>query len=370
MKPIRVLIVDDSPVVQSVLTTLLSSAPDIEVVGAASDAFDAKDMIIEKRPDVVTLDVEMPRMDGITFLKHLMRFRPIPVIMISSYTRNNSMRTLEALDVGAVDFIAKPREDVRTGLRKLEHEIITKVRTAARTRIKPYGLFGKQGKRVPAASMANSDKIIAIGASTGGTCAIERLLGSMPPDVNGIVIAQHMPARFTRAFAQRLDTLFPMDIKEASDSDRLDRGKVLVAPGGLHLRVAEDHRGYYVRLQDGPPIKHQRPSIDMLLNSVAKTAASNAIGILLTGMGDDGADGLLAMRQAGAFTVAQDEATSLVFGMPAAAIKRGAVEVVAPLDDIPDIVLSRLKSGRLRGESAYVKSAFRYLQGVSSKSET
>jgi two-component system chemotaxis response regulator CheB len=255
------------------------------------------------------------------------------------------MRTLEALDIGAVDFIAKPREDVKTGLWKLKHEIITKVRTAARTRIKPYGLFGKNRKRIPAASMANSDKIIAIGASTGGTCAIERLLGFMPPNVNGTVIVQHMPARYTRTYAQRLDSLLPMDIKEANNRDRLDRGKVLVAPGGRHLHIAKDHRGYYVQLQNGPPVKHQRPSIDMFLNSVAKTVASNAIGILLTGMGSDGADGLLAMRQAGAFTVAQDEATSLVFGMPAAAIKLGAVKVVASLDDIPDIVLSRLKSG-------------------------
>ena len=345
MKPIRVLIVDDSPVVQSVLMTLLSSAPDIEVVGAASDAFDAKDMIIEKRPDVVTLDVEMPRMDGITFLKYLMRSRPIPVIMISSYTQKNSMRTLEALDVGAVDFITKPTEAVRTGLWDLKHEITTKVRTAARVRIKPYGLFGKHRKRVPAVNIASSDKIIAIGASTGGTCAIERLLGSVPPNVNGIVIVQHMPARYTRAFAQRMDSLFPMDVEEANDRDRLDRGKVLIAPGGRHLRLAKDHRGYYIRLQDGPPVKYQRPSIDVLLHSVAKTATSNAIGILLTGMGDDGAEGLLAMRQAGAFTVVQDKATSLVFGMPAAAIERGAAEVVAPLDDIPDIVLSRPRSG-------------------------
>jgi two-component system chemotaxis response regulator CheB len=343
MKPIRVLIVDDSPVVQSVLTTLLSSDPGIEVVGAASDAFDAKDTIIEKRPDVITLDVEMPRMDGITFLKHLMRFRPIPVIMISSYTRNNSMRTLEALNIGAVDFIAKPRKNIRTGLWELRHEITTKIKTAARARIRPYDLLSKHRKRIPAVSIANSDKIIAIGASTGGTCAIERLLGSMPPDVNGIVIVQHMPARYTSGFARRMDSLFPMDIEEASDRDRLGRGKVLVAPGGWHLQVAEDLKGYYVRLQDGRQVKNQRPSVDVLFNSVAKTAASNAIGILLTGMGDDGADGLLAMRQAGAFTIAQDEATSLVFGMPAAAIQRGAAEVVAPLDDIPDIVLSRLK---------------------------
>lgn len=358
MKHTRVLIVDDSPVVQSVLTTLLSSAPDIEVVGAASDAFDARDMIIEKRPDVVTLDIEMPRMDGITFLKHLLRFRPIPVVMISSYTWENSIRTLEAMDIGAVDFIAKPREDVKNGLWKLKHEILTKVRTAARTRIKPYNLFGKNDKHMPGASITNTDKIIVIGASTGGTCAIERLLRSMPPNVNKIVIVQHMPANFTKVFAQRLNTLFPMDIKEANDRDRLDTGKVLVAPGGLHIKLAEDHIGYYVLLQDSPPVKYQRPSINVFFNSVAKTVASDAIGILLTGMGDDGAEGLLAMRQAGAFTIAQDEASSLVFGMPAAAIKLGAVEVVASLDNMPDIILSRLNSGQLHSDDAHVKLAF------------
>ncbi len=344
MKPIRVLIVDDSPTVQSVLTSVLSGEPDIEVVGTASDPFEAKDLIVKKRPDVITLDIEMPRMNGITFLKRLMSFRPLPVIMISSYTRENSIRTLEALDAGAVDFIAKPTGDVRTGLRELRHEIASKVRAATRARIKPSVLFGKPEKPVPIAKIRPSNKIIAIGASTGGTQAIQRVLGSMPSNINGVAIVQHMPARFTKTFAQMLDTLFPMDVKEAEDRDRLDAGKVLVAPGGWHLHVARGNKGYYVRLQDGRPVKHQRPSVDVLFNSVAKTAAGDAIGILLTGMGNDGAAGLLAMKQAGAFTVAQDEATSVVFGMPGSAIKRGAAEVVAPLDDIADIVLSRLKS--------------------------
>ncbi|MBW1740105.1 MAG: chemotaxis response regulator protein-glutamate methylesterase [Deltaproteobacteria bacterium] len=344
MKPIRVLIVDDSPTVQSVLTSVLSGEPDIEVIGTASDAFEAKDMIVEKRPDVITLDIEMPRMDGITFLKRLMSFRPVPVIMISSYTHENSLRTLEALDAGAVDFVAKPTGDVKAGLRKLKREITTKVRGAAQARIKTSVLFGKPEKAGLAPKVRSSDKIIAIGASTGGTQAIQRLLRAIPSDVNGIVIVQHMPARFTKAFAQRLDTLFPMDIKEAEDGDRLDRGKVLVAPGGWHLLVAKDHKGYCVRLQNGQPVKHQRPSVDVLFHSVAKAAGCNAIGIQLTGMGDDGAEGLLAMKQAGAFTIAQDEATSVVFGMPGAAIKHGAVEVVAALDDIADIVLNRLKS--------------------------
>ena len=344
MKPIRVLIVDDSPTVQSVLTSILSGEPDIEVVGTASDPFEAKDSIVKERPDVITLDIEMPRMDGITFLKRLMSFRPVPVIMISSYTRENSIRTLEALDAGAVDFVAKPTGDVRTGLLKLRYEITTKVRGATRAKIKPSVLFGKPEKSVPIAKIRARNKIIAIGASTGGTQAIQSLLGSMPSNVNGIVIVQHMPARFTKAFAQRLDTLFPMDIKEAKDGDRLDKGSVLVAPGGWHLQVAKDPMGYYVKLQDGRPVKHQRPSVDVLFRSVAKTAASNGIGILLTGMGDDGSDGLLAMKQAGAFTIAQDEATSVIFGMPRSAIERGAVEVVAAVDDIAGIVLSALKA--------------------------
>ena len=341
MKPIRVLIVDDSPTVQSALTGVLSGAPDIEVVGTASDPFEAKDLILKKRPDVITLDIEMPRMDGITFLKRLMSFHPLPVIMISSYTRENSIRTLEALNAGAVDFVAK---DMKTGFKKLEYEIITKVRAAAQARIKPFVVFGKPGKPVPTAKIRSSDKIIAIGASTGGPLAIRRVLGSIPSNVNGIVMVQHMPARFTKAFARQLDTSFPMEVKEAEHWDRLDRGKVLVAPGGRHLEVARDHNGYYVRVQDGQPVKHQRPSVDVLFHSVAKTAASSAIGILLTGMGNDGVDGLLAMKQAGAFTIAQDESTSVVFGMPGSAIERGAVEEVAALDDIARIVLSRLKS--------------------------
>jgi len=340
MKPIRVLIVDDSPTVQSVLTSILSGVPDIEVVGTASDAFEAKDLILEKRPDVITLDVEMPRMDGITFLKRLMTFRPLPVIMISSYTRENSIRTLEALNAGAVDFVAK---DMKSGFSKSKHEIITKVRAAAQAKIKSSVLFGKPRKPVPKEKIRPSDKIIAIGASTGGPVAIRRVLGFIPSNVNGILIVQHMPPRFTKAFAQQLDTLLPIDVKEAEHWDRLDRGKVLVAPGGSDLEVAWDYNGYYVRLQDGGPVKHQRPSVDVLFHSVAKTAARNAIGVLLTGMGDDGADGLLAMKQAGALTIAQDEATSVVFGMPASAIERGAVEVVAGLDDIAGIVLSNLK---------------------------
>ena len=343
MKPIRVRIVDDSPTVQSVLKSILSGDADIEVVGIASDPFEAKDLIVEVKPDVITLDIEMPRMDGITFLKRLMSFRPLPVIMISSYTRENSVRTLEALDAGAVDFVAKPTEDVKTRLEELKHEITTKVKAAAQAKIKPSLSFGKPEKLVPAAQMEASDKIIAIGASTGGTRALQRLLASLPANVNGIVIVQHMPARFTKTFAQHLDESCDMDIKEAEDGDRLDRGRVLVAPGGWHLEVARDQNGYCVRLQNGRPVNYQRPSVDVLFHSVVETAAGNAIGIILTGMGQDGSDGLLAMKEVGAFTIAQDEATSVVFGMPGSAIERGAVEVVAPLDDIARILLSALR---------------------------
>jgi len=340
MKPICVLIVDDSPTVQSVLTSILSEVPDIEVVGTASDAFEAKDLMLKKRPDVITLDVEMPRMDGITFLKRVMSFHPLPVIMISAYTRENSIRTLEALNAGAVDFVAK---DMKSGFRKLKHEIITKVRAAAQAKIKSSVLSGKPAKPVPKEKISRSDKIIAIGASTGGPVAVRRVLGSLPSNVNGILIVQHMPPHFTKAFAQQLDMLLPTDVKEAEHWDRLDRGKVLVAPGGLHLEVARDYNGYYVRVQDGRPVKHQRPSVDVLFHSVAKTVGPNAIGVIMTGMGDDGADGLLAMKQAGALTIVQDEATSVVFGMPGSAIERGAVEIVAALDDIAGIVLSNLK---------------------------
>lgn len=344
MKPIRVLIVDDSPTVQSVLKSILSSEPDIEVVGTASDPFEAKDLIVKENPDVITLDIEMPRMDGITFLKRLMSFRPMPVIMISSYTRENSIRTFEALDAGAVDFVAKPTEDVKNGLNELRHEIAMKVRAGAVAKIKTSVLFGQPDEApIPAELVGPSDKIIAIGASTGGTRAIQRILRAMPPNVNGIVMVQHMPARFTKTFAQTLDSFCSLEVKEADDADRVDRGRVLLAPGGLHLEVAADHEGYYVHLHDSPPVKYQRPSVDVLFHSLAKVAGNHGIGVLLTGMGNDGSDGLLAMKKAGAFTVVQDEATSVVFGMPGSAIECGAVEVVAPLDDISSIVLSALK---------------------------
>lgn len=343
MKPIRVLIVDDSPTVRSVLIGILSEETDIEVVGTASDPFEARELILRLSPDVITLDIEMPRMDGITFLKRLMSFRALPVIMISSYTRRNSRHTLEALDAGAVDFIAKPTDNLKAGLEELKYEIITKIRGAALAKIRPSALFEKPEKSLSLSGSKLSNKIIAIGASTGGTRAIQRVLGSMPSNVNGIVIVQHMPPRFTQTFAQNLDNLYEMDVKEAEDGDRVDRGRVLIAPGGRHLEVGSDRRGYFVRLHDANPVNFQRPSVDVLFHSVAETAARDAIGVLLTGMGVDGSAGLLAMKRAGAFTVVQDETTSAVFGMPGSAIEQGAAEVVAPIDDVARIVLSALK---------------------------
>jgi two-component system chemotaxis response regulator CheB len=343
MKRIRVLIVDDSPTVQSVLKNLLASESDIQIVGTASDPYEAKDLIVQTAPDVITLDIEMPRMDGITFLKRLMSFQPMPVIMISSYTRENSKRTLEALNAGALDFVAKPTDDVTAGLETLKHEIVAKIRAASQAKIKTSALFSQHEKPpVPEALIHPSDKVIAIGASTGGTRAIQRLLAPMPSNVNGIVIVQHMPARFTKTFAQNLDAVCALDVKEAKDGDRLLRGRVLLAPGGLHLELSKDIEGYFVRLHDAKPVKYQRPSVDVLFYSVAKAAGEDAIGVLLTGMGNDGSDGLLAMRRGGAFTIVQDEETSVVFGMPGAAIERGAAEVVAGLDDISGIILAKL----------------------------
>jgi two-component system chemotaxis response regulator CheB len=343
MKPIRVLIVDDSPTVQSVLKSLLATEPDIQIVGTASDPYEAKDLIVQVAPDVITLDIEMPRMDGITFLKRLMSFQPMPVIMISSYTRENSKRTLEALDAGAVDFVAKPTDDVKAGLQALKHEIVTKIRAASQAKIKTSALFSQPAKPlVSEALIAPSDTIIAIGASTGGTRAIHRLLAPMPSNVNGMVMVQHMPPRFTKTFAQNLDASCALDVREAEHGDRVIKGKVLLAPGGVHLELSKDVDGYFVRLHEGKPVKYQRPSVDVLFHSVAKTAGDNAIGVLLTGMGNDGSDGLLAMKRGGAFTIAQDEGSSVVFGMPAAAIERGAAEVVAALEDISDIILAKL----------------------------
>jgi two-component system, chemotaxis family, protein-glutamate methylesterase/glutaminase len=343
-KPIRVLIVDDSPLFRSLLHMLLSSEADIEIVGMASDPLEAKDMILALQPHVITLDVEMPRMDGITFLKRLMRQRPTPVVMISSYTHENSLRTLEALDAGAVDFVAKPSPDAHLDLEELGREVIMKLRAAAQTRVRLTGGQLTPFKPPPIALAGIHKKVIAIGASTGGPKAIQDILMALPPQICGILIAQHMPPRFTQAFAKRLDAMLPLEACEAQAGDRLEQGRVLVAPGGRHMEMQRDAGGYYVRIYDGPAIKQQKPSVNALFHSVAAVAGPHAIGILLTGMGDDGGEGLLAMKQAGAVTVAQDETSSVVFGMPKTAIALNAVQVVASLDEIPGVILANLGS--------------------------
>lgn len=347
MKPIRVLIVDDSPIVQLILKRILSGEPDIDIMGVASDPFEAKDLIIKDKPDVITLDIEMPRMDGITFLKRLMSYSPIPVLMVSSYTTRNSMRTMEALEAGAVDFVTKPSQDIEKGFTSLRDELITKIRVAGQAQVKPIFLRDKVRIKTGKTPHAISRKLIAIGASIGGPQAIQKLLCNISIQPPGIVIAQHMAAGYTQAFAQKLNSLLPVEVREARHMDRVDQGKVLIAPGGRHMRVVRNGECYMIRLDktsltQNPSIDVSR-SINVLFHSVAKNAGPNAVGIILTGMGNDGVDGLVAMKEAGAYTIAQDEASCVVFGMPRVAIERGIVDAVASLEDIPAILLSDIK---------------------------
>ncbi len=344
MKPIRVLIVEDSPIVQLVLKRILSGEPDIEVMGVASDAFEAKEWVMRDIPDVITLDIEMPRMDGITFLKRLMSYHPIPVIMISSYTHKNSLRTMEAFEAGAIDFVTKPSQDVERGLTELRNDIISKIRIAAQSRVKVNFLGYKPEIKTEKKYYTVSRKLIAIGASTGGPSVIQKILSGFLFHTRGIVIAQHMAERYTRAFAERLNSLFPfVEVHEACDMDRIDQGKVLIAPGGKHVRVIREDNDYIIRVNRPSKTNRQCLSADILFHSVAESAGPNAVGIILTGMGEDGADGIAAMKNAGAYTIAQDENSCVVFGMPGAAIKRGAIDIVAPPEDIPALVLAKVR---------------------------
>jgi len=343
MKPIRVLIIEDSPTVQIVLKHILSGEPDIVVAGVASDVFEAKKWLMRDKPDVITLDIEMPRMDGITFLKRLMSYRPIPVIMISSYTYKNSLRTMEALEAGAVDFVAKPSQDIERGLTELRNDIISKIRTAAQSRVKVDFLRHKPEFKAEKDHYTVSQKLIAIGASTGGPLVIQEILSGFFFQAKGIVIVQHMAAQYTKAFAERLNTLFPFEVSEACDMDCIDQGKVLIAPGGKHIRVVREGDDYIIRVNRPSKTDRQCPSADILFHSVAESAGPNAVGIILTGMGKDGADGIAAMKKAEAYTIAQDENSCVVFGMPKAAIKRGGIDSVASPEDIPALVLAKVK---------------------------
>ncbi len=345
---VRVLIVDDSALVRRILSDALSKHPDIEVVGTATDPYVARERIVQLRPDVVTLDIEMPRMDGLSFLGKLMRHFPLPVVVVSSLTQANSETALRALALGAVDVIAKPGSSLATA--DVTEELARAVRAASHARvvrrIEDPTAAGGIVARPAIATLDATHKIIALGASTGGTQALEVVLRRFPVDAPGTVIVQHMPEHFTASFAKRLDGICAMRVKEAVDGEYIVPGLALLAPGGKHLVVQASGARWVARVKDGPKVHHQRPAVDVLFQSVARCAGRNAVAALLTGMGADGAKGMLAMREAGAHTIAQDEATCVVYGMPKEAVKIDAAVDVMPLDKIADALINALKPAR------------------------
>ncbi|WP_456413728.1 protein-glutamate methylesterase/protein-glutamine glutaminase [Thiolapillus sp.] len=347
---IRVLVIDDSALVRSLLTRILEKDPQIQVVGSAADPYIARKKIKQLRPDVLTLDVEMPKMDGITFLQNLMRLHPMPVVMVSSYTEKGAEITLRALELGAIDFVSKPQGELSGSLEMVGEEIIQKVKTASRANIhaagrtRPSTPLSVEEKQSVDSILPGGKKqrpnsalppLIAIGASTGGTEAIKDVLLGLPEKMPAIVITQHIPPGFSTAFAKRMDRLAALKVHEAEDAQPIAPGNVYIAPGAQHLLVTLDNKGYRCKLNDGPRVNRHKPSVDVLFRSVAQTAGRNATGVILTGMGDDGARSLLEMREAGARTIAQDEESSVVWGMPGSAIKRGAAEQILPLEKIP-----------------------------------
>lgn len=338
--PVRVLIVDDSALVRKLLTEILSADPEIEVVDTAFDPFVARDKIKALNPDMITLDVEMPRMDGLAFLENLMRLRPMPVLMVSSLTEQGAEVTLQALALGAVDFVAKPKIDVANGLNRYADVLRSKVKQVARARVSALRTEPPADGARPAFAYRTTDQLIAIGASTGGVVALRELLATMPPNSPPIVIAQHIPSQFSGPFAERLDKFSRLSVSEATDGQMLMPGHAYVAPGNRHLRVVRDGARWRCRLGDDEQVSGHRPSVDVLFESVAKAAGANATGALLTGMGDDGARGMLMMRQAGAHTIAQDQATSVVWGMPGAAVAMDAAVDVLPLAKIGAALLA------------------------------
>lgn len=332
MRKIRVLIVDDSAIVRKIFTEELSKYPDIEVVGAAPDPFVARDKIVNLKPDVITLDIEMPRMDGLTFLRKLMKYYPLPTVVVSSLTPKGGKLTLEAMDIGAVDVIAKPGGSYSVG--DMSAQLADKIRAASRARINRPSVETAKAEPIeaPRSLSQTTNKIIAIGASTGGTEALKAILTKMPHDTPGVVIVQHMPANFTAAFAERLNSICKISVREAKDSDSVVPGTALIAPGNYHMLLRRSGARYYVEVKTGPMVHHQRPAVDVLFKSTAKYAGANAIGVILTGMGADGAEGMKEMKAMGAATIAQDEKSCVVFGMPKEAIKLGVVDRVVPLE--------------------------------------
>lgn len=343
-RPIRVLIVDDSALVRKILARGLAMDPGLDIVGTATDPFDARDKIVKHRPDVLTLDVEMPKMDGVEFLKRLMPQYPLPVVMVSKLTEKGGKVTMDALEAGAVDFVAKPSADMERGLNIMLTELSTKIKIAStanvahwkhkRTEIRP-ALEGHSLSET-------TDKIIAIGASTGGTEAIREVISRFPVTTPGTLIVQHMPPGFTRIFSERMNALCDMEVREAEHGDRVMSGRVLIAPGDKHMKLARSGGIYKVDVKPGPDVCGHCPSVEVMMRSVATCAGANAVGAILTGMGRDGADGLKAMRDSGAGTIAQDEDTSVVFGMPKEAWLRGGAERLVPITDMAGEILNLL----------------------------
>jgi two-component system chemotaxis response regulator CheB len=349
-KKVRVLVVDDSAVVRQAFKEILSSDPQIEVMATASDPFIAAARIREEIPDVITLDVEMPRMDGITFLQKIMSQHPIPVIMCSSLTEQGSETALKALEYGAVDIIQKPRLGIKQFLEESKVLLCDAVRAAAMAKLRPIRPGTKKiepkltadaviAKPANRAMIQTTEKVVAVGASTGGTEALRIFLEAMPLDAPGIVIVQHMPEHFTRSFAARLDSLCRISVKEAENNDTVVCGRALIAPGNRHTLLKRSGARYYVEIKDGPLVSRHRPSVDVLFRSAARYAGKNAVGVIMTGMGDDGAKGLQEMKEAGATTIAQDEKSCVVFGMPKEAIRLGCVDKVLPLEKIATTVV-------------------------------
>ncbi|HEC59613.1 hypothetical protein LCGC14_1169620 [marine sediment metagenome] len=357
MAKITVLIIDDSALVRKLLSEILNSDPDIEVIGTAIDPFEAREKIKRLKPDVLTLDVEMPRMDGITFLKNLMRLHPLPVVMVSTLTEKGARVTFEALELGAVDFVAKPKIDLSNSLVDYANELIEKVKVAASVNVNNLrrektivydvpakltadAVLAKRSPMAIPAHLRTTDKIIAIGSSTGGTEAIKDILKMLPSNCPGIVITQHIPASFSGQFAERVNGLSAVNVCQATDGQQILPGHAYIAPGGQHLMVERSGARFYCRLNDGPAVSRHKPSVDVLFRSVAQNVGVNAIGVMLTGMGDDGAQGMLEMKEAGAFNFVQDEKSSVVWGMPMQAIKIGAAELQIPLDQIAAKLMS------------------------------
>ncbi len=352
-KKIKVLVIDDSALVRQILGEILKEAKDIELVGTASDPYVARERIKETNPDVLTLDVEMPRMDGLTFLANLMRLRPIPTIMVSSLTDRGAEITLRALELGAVDYVSKPKTDIAGTLKDFSEEILAKIRVAAEARVHARSTPALPVSVAPRHSadaiiplgaarprvLRTTDRIVAVGASTGGTEAIREVLVSLPPDSPAVLIAQHIPAAFSGPFARRMDAACQLNVCEPTDGQLIMPGHVYIAPGGRHLLVERDGARYRCRLKDGPPVNRHIPSVDVLFRSVAQQVGPNSVGVILTGMGDDGARGLKEMHDAGAPSVVQDEVTSVVWGMPGAAVRLGAADEVVPLNKVAETIM-------------------------------